>query len=518
MKRSLIYLILIALILHGCNTGREITLPPAPEIEMSSQTGVYTVKAGKTICITPIVSYAEDAIYSWSIDNNIVSHEKELNYTGGQPGAVYVTLKVTNENGSDSEDFRIDVLALAPPVISLAVPESGFTIATDSLLTLKPLISNSENPICIWTVDSVVVANTLEYIFSSAIPGTFSAALECKNEDGKDAVSFSISVTRPGTDNPGTDDPGTEDPVTENPGDDDPGTDDPGTEDPGTEDPGTEDPGNDETDYFRPVTSSSHTEWDMIHLYLPAPGQFVNETVTGGFQGEDTQEEANLYAANRLRSGLFVSLGGFGGTLVLGFDHSILNDGSYNLEIKGNAYENSSEPGIVWVMRDENGNGKPDDTWYELKGSEYGKTSTTSRYQVTYYKPRAAGQPVQWTDNTGKSGTIEYLGAFHNQDTYYPLWVTADSYTLEGTCLEARNYLSTTNSWINPAYDWGYTDNHNSTLFRISDAVTRSGEPAGLPYIDFVKIQTGVNAKSGWIGELSTDICSVKDYNMMKTE
>jgi hypothetical protein len=78
-------------------------------------------------------------------------------------------------------------------------------------------------------------------------------------------------------------------------------------------------------------------------LYLPAPGQFINETVTGGFQGENTQEKANLYAANRLRSGLFVSLGGFGGSLVLGFDHSIVNDGSYNLEIKGNAHENSSE-------------------------------------------------------------------------------------------------------------------------------------------------------------------------------
>jgi hypothetical protein len=523
MKKSLLYLNLTVLILFGCNTGREITIPPAPQIELDSETGVYTVKAGKTICITPIVTYAEDALYTWTVGNNIVSREKELNFTAGQPGSVYVTLKVTNENGTDSEDLRIDVLALAPPVISLAVPDSGFSIAPDSLLILKPLISNSEKATCLWKVDSIAVANTLEYVFSSAVPGTFSVALECENEDGKDGISFSISVIRPIVDEPGEEDPGEENPDDDEPGDDEPGDDNPGDEGPGTEDPGNEDPGNDgpgdeQHDYFRPVSSSSRTEWDIIHLYLPAPGQFINETVTGGFQGENTQEKANLYAANRLRSGLFVSLGGFGGSLVLGFDHSIVNDGSYNLEIKGNAHENSSEPGIVWVMRDENGNGKPDDTWYELKGSEYGKTGTISCYEVTYYRPRAAGQPVQWTDNAGKSGTIDYLGSFHNQDTYYPLWITSDSYTLEGTGLEARNYLSTTNTWINPAYEWGYADNHNSALFRISDAVTRSGESANLPYIDFVKIQTGVNAKSGWIGELSTEICSVKDYNMVKTE
>ncbi|MDD4828377.1 MAG: PKD-like domain-containing protein, partial [Bacteroidales bacterium] len=240
MKKSLLYLTLTVLILFGCNTGREITLPPAPQIELDSETGVYSVKAGRTICITPIVSYAEDAVYTWTVSNNIVSREKELNFTAGQPGSVYVTLKVTNENGADSEDLRIDVLALAPPVISLAVPDSGFSIAPDSLLTLKPLISNSEKATCLWKVDSVAVANTLEYVFSSAVTGTFSVALECENEDGKDGISFSISVIRPIADEPGEEDPGEE-----NPDDDEPGDDNPGDEDPGTGDPGNENPGND---------------------------------------------------------------------------------------------------------------------------------------------------------------------------------------------------------------------------------------------------------------------------------
>lgn len=75
-----------------------------------------------------------------------------------------------------------------------------------------------------------------------------------------------------------------------------------------------------------------------------------------------------------------MSLGAFGGYLVVGFDHSIENDGGYNIGVSGNSFDGSSEPGIVWVMQDENGDGLPNDTWYELKGSEYGKPETTQDY------------------------------------------------------------------------------------------------------------------------------------------
>ena len=45
---------------------------------------------------------------------------------------------------------------------------------------------------------------------------------------------------------------------------------------------------------------------------------------------------------------------------------------------------------------------------------------------------------------------------------------------------------------------------------------TFEGEPAGLEYIDFVKVQTGVNAKSGWLGELSTEVFGFYDYRMRR--
>jgi hypothetical protein len=82
----------------------------------------------------------------------------------------------------------------------------------------------------------------------------------------------------------------------------------------------------------------------------------------------------------------------------VGFDHSVENSGVYDLWIPGNAFGDAlgswSEPGIVWVNQDENDNGKPDDTWYELKGSETGKTGTIQRYSITHRKAQAGSGPT----------------------------------------------------------------------------------------------------------------------------
>ena len=218
----------------------------------------------------------------------------------------------------------------------------------------------------------------------------------------------------------------------------------------------------------------------------------------------------------------------------MGFDHSIDNTGGYDFAIVGNSFNNSSEPGIVWVMQDENGDGLPNDTWYELRGSETGKETTIQNYAVTYYRPSGAGMPVQWSDNLGNSGEIDYLVAYHRQEYYYPLWIEAGSYTLTGTCLKARNYDASGKGtyWVNAEYDWGYADNFspidrltdasnasadaNANHFKISHAIDFECQPVHLEFIDFVKVQVGVNAKSGWLGEVSTEVFGFYDYNMKK--
>ena len=290
-------------------------------------------------------------------------------------------------------------------------------------------------------------------------------------------------------------------------------------------------------DHYRAKTETSVAEQTVVFEYTPAPGQFINETKTGGFDGTQTTPEAAIaYATQRMKEKQFVSLGGFGGYIVVGFDHSIDNTGSYDFGIEGNSFKGSSEPGIVWVMQDKNGNGKPDDTWFELQGSETGKETTVRNYAVTYYRPSEPQQPVKWTDSEGNSGQVDYLAQFHKQDYYYPLWITADSYTLTGTCLEARNYDQSGNGtyWVQAEYDWGYADNFsevdrltndnnanaaaNANYFKISNAIDEEGNPVDLKYIDFIKVQVACNTKSGWLGENSTEVFGFFDYSMIQAE
>ena len=293
----------------------------------------------------------------------------------------------------------------------------------------------------------------------------------------------------------------------------------------------TDDSG-DPTSPYRPKSKFSQAASNCVFEYTPAPGQFINEDKSG-FCGESTPAEAAAYAQKRLNAEKYVSLGGFGGYIVVGFDHSIDNYGSYDFAIKGNSFDGSSEPGIVWVMQDENGNGKPDDIWYQLKGSETGAEGTIENYSVSYFRPAEVDAAVKWEDSLGNKGEISRVPS-HKQDYYYPAWIKADSYTLKGTRLEARNYDKSGNGtmWINPAYGWGYADNASEidqltnadnpsaaaapNHFRISDAIDSKGKAVELKYIDFVKVQTAVHSQSGWLGELSTEVFSIYDCNMLE--
>jgi hypothetical protein len=269
------------------------------------------------------------------------------------------------------------------------------------------------------------------------------------------------------------------------------------------------------------------------YFFLPAPAQHVNRGSASAVKVFNSQEEVNTYFYTNpgLRE-YGGSIGAWGGTLIVGFDHSVPNSGDYDLEIEGNAFKGWSEPGIVWVMQDENGDGKPNDTWYELKGSEYGKTGYIRDYAVTYFKG-ANRKPIAWVDNQGKSGTIDYIHE-HTPPTLYPRWLNSESFTIVGSRLPDIVQEVRPGYWETISYDWGYVDNWSTVdmlsnsenpnanfagnHMRISDAVTYDGKPANLQYIDFVKVQTGVNGKAGWLGEVSTEVGGIRDFNIVRNQ
>ena len=588
MKRVLdfIFLSVIVAISSSCNIDEEITTALPPKIILDSETGIYTTKQGREIIIAPSYESAEGASYSWIVDGRYLGNSPTLSFMRESVGEYYITLTVTTKVGSDREEIRVDVVELEIPTVSITGGDN-ITVAVDSEIKLIATVRQTSLPTSFhWSVNDEEVSNELVYTFNANSIGSYIVSANASNEDGSHSDSITIDVVSPedvpfewGFDRNAyhtvvgrklliapTTTKGLDDSVNyswEINGEALANTSKQHIFTAATTGEyhlsasATAQRGNNEITithnfvvtvyeagaYYRARSGASNANWNKVYEYTPAPGQFINELKTGGFDGTQTTPEAAIAYAERRMSEVdrdgnpypnWVSLGGFGGYIVVGFDHSIDNSGDYDLGILGNSFSGSSEPGIVWVMQDENGNGLPDDTWYELAGSETGKAETIRNYEVTYYRPSGASMPVQWTDNQGNSGEVDYLTQFHRQEYYYPLWIEADSYTLRGTCLAPRNYDASGNGsyWVNAEYDWGYADNFspvdregegdnsnataNTNHFKISNAIDIDGESISLDFIDFVKVQCGVNTKSGWLGEVSTEVFGFYDYNMKK--
>ena len=244
-----------------------------------------------------------------------------------------------------------------------------------------------------------------------------------------------------------------------------------------------------------------------VYEYMPGMGQFVNE-LPKYEEGDDAEamcRKCEQAIANN--AGGMISLGGWGGYVTFGFDHPVENKAGKDIQILGNAFYmsgsteyGSSEPGIVLVSRDENKNGLPDDTWYELKGAMYDDPTTLHHVSKTY---------------TRESDTIR--NAFHNHP-YYPQWVEAESITFTGALLAPLTEKINGQN-VQRILDSGYVDNKpntdiEGTSFDISRAVDAEGKSISLPCVDFIRVYTAVDEANEGTGELSTEVSGAIDLHV----
>lgn len=565
MKRIL-WLLTCVVMLAGCNSDKKFTIVK-PSITLDNDQGVYTVKLGNELIIAPDFTDLGNGSVTWIMDGSTIAEGLVFKQVWTQLGTFYITIKATNEAGSAIEEIRVEVIEPAPPVIDMGADTGTVYVAVNTDHTFAPEISGAET--VEWRLDGVKVGSEPVYCFHATGTGTYTLELKAANQDGSTTESVRVEVVEtlpyrvyftspslrqtsttrytfanrsvclyPMTENLEnaeykwtvngkafnctdrmcvfTPDKAGEYNITVTVTDNDKHAE-----------------ANikvvcvseTESQRMRRASASSKQTQSAVLEYVPAPGQFINEGMTA-----INQDAANAWATEQLADNYVVSLGACGGYIIVGFDHSIPAGGAdYDFVIGSNAISTSNEPGIVWVMQDVNGNGLPDDEWYELRGSETGKSTTMQHHAVTYYRPSGSRQTITWTNNYGQSGRIP-VNSFHTQDSYYPAWIDSDTYTLYGTQIGARNIEDpTTGFWDNKPYDWGYVDNlgtDNLTSgswpgtgqrngFKISNAMYGNGKAVTLQYIDFIKVMTGVNTVSGMIGEVSTEVsgfydCSIK--------
>ena len=244
-----------------------------------------------------------------------------------------------------------------------------------------------------------------------------------------------------------------------------------------------------------------------IIAYHPAPGQFINTT-----QGN---EEASAGIIGGKRGCL--SLGGFGGYVIFAFDHDVRNIDGTDFVIFGNAFDGSSEPGIVEVSPDGT-------TWYRLKGSD---DAAPTPFTITYTRPAQTetAEDIAWTDGNGNQGMLQTVPA-HSKNSYWPLSLPSSSTELTFSGYRLANNSSwnaSTNRFVLSPYEWGYADNwsadydamagndsdtRGSNKFDLDNAVDSNGNPVTLTSVNQIKVYSAMNQWVGaGVGETSTEVC-----------
>lgn len=398
MHRFHYFIISACMLFTSCNKDEVITeeVGGQPIIELDSETGIYTVKVDHELTIAPTYQNVEDALFAWTIDGTLVSSGPSLQRTWNECGDFYVKLRVDNAEGYAEEELKVEVKELTPPVISLALPSQGLKVVRNTDYTFTPDIQHSdvEGFKIEWVREGKIVSTENTYTFNEKELGVYTVTINASNIDGTTTKDVSVEVVEtmpyvvkfptPSYQQTSTDRYTFADrpvflrPLLEY-------FDNPRFEwsvdgqvmegevermfkftpsAPGeytvsctvSEDTPTEkisrniDKGKTavtatvkvvcvdkkEQDGFR--ASGSSKLWNKVYEYTPAPGQFINETSTiGGMTGNETSPEAAVaWATQRLKDKLHVSLGSFGGYIIVGFDHSIPNSGNqYDFCVRG---------------------------------------------------------------------------------------------------------------------------------------------------------------------------------------
>ena len=438
----------------------------------------YSILEGAKLELSPSIENGNNATYMWQLNGKEVSKTQSYMFEETNPGNYKLVLKVGNEGGVDEK------------TISIVVGSKDFTFeaVTNTLISLEVPDYMKGNGDLKW---EVLDAASELYRFSQMKAETpmFIAAKEgeylLQVTSGDIKGEMKIIVAK--------------------------------------------------------LSEESSPYIAKVFDYLPAPGQFVN--IIPKYEEGDTHETMVAKAAEHIvgKNGKFITLGGWGGYVTFGFDHTIVNvAGKKDFRIEGNGFTNSSEPGIIMVSYDANNNGKPDDQWYEINGSgnftaeneewyqvakETGNDVNTYRnFEMTYYKPEVETLDVlkkyiRWTNNKEGNGYKEKNSA-HRQP-YYPQWIKDDKLTFSGIRLAQSGVDASGKGsfYTLKSYKYGYVDNHGNadskSAIDIDWAVDKDGNKVNLPGIDFVKVYTGVDQENGWLGENSTETGKGMDLHML---
>lgn len=288
--------------------------------------------------------------------------------------------------------------------------------------------------------------------------------------------------------------------------------------------------------------------------YSPAPGQFVRHPafndpsralgppVGGGtLDGDDTK---------------VVTLGGFGGSITLGFDRRVVDDPKNPMGIDfivfGNAFWVGGDPNRRWaeaatveISLDANGNGIPDDPWFVMPGSHLAlppavhldwqtwdddvADPTWPPHQASWLPFGASGTWTTWAyrpppavfevspvlDNpNGPWATVEGVWGYADLSPTLVLGDLTGNNAIDDPTITPDRFYTVPDDPFEVGVSVG---SGGGDAFDIAWAVDpATGLPAMLPGFDFIRITTACNVVRTPFGESSAEIGGVAIVRSLK--
>lgn len=248
--------------------------------------------------------------------------------------------------------------------------------------------------------------------------------------------------------------------------------------------------------------------------YSPAPGQFTDNPAYN-----DPADALGPPAGMGISDGntqSVVTLGGFGGSIVLRFDHTVEDDPlnphgmdaivfSNSFWVGGNPERHWAECAVIEISLDVNGNGLADDPWFVIPGSHYAGGTWIQDAFLLPVAPFGGSVIVNSSPMPGAEAVWGYA-------EYSPTLLLGD--------LDADNLVD--DPAISPAKFYTVPDDPfavgtsagagGGDAFDIAWAIDpTTGNPAGLVGFDFIRLTTAVQSSLGPLGEKSAEIDAVAD-------
>ena len=292
--------------------------------------------------------------------------------------------------------------------------------------------------------------------------------------------------------------------------------------------------------------------------YSPAPGQFI----TNPEFNDPSRALGAPIGGGALSADLskIVSLGGFGGSLTLGFDAPVVDDPANPLGLDAIIYGNAvwtggnhnrrfAECAVIEISRDINNNGVADDPWYLIPGSHLASPPTTAQWYTQTWDddlddPTNPPSNPTWIPD-GRTGLwttsgfrlpntpfVGMLGVVMNPNgpdaTAEGIWGYADASptlilgdtdadnTVDDLSIDPAEFYTIPDDpftvGIGPGFGGRGGKGGGGDAFDIAWAIDPvTGEPAALDAFDFVRITSAVVPIHPLLGEVSPEIGAVAD-------